>query len=221
MAKSIIRVASKIGIAAAFILTGVVFLYLCAVTFQEQRMRLLSRTVSERQFKLDAEPRQLDLRTVRGFESQHALNPETHGGLRLSIGEWPTWKYVISFQAQKDGTVKGAIQAVAYDLKGPTYERDFLLEKEEAKVFFDSFDREIDGYWGSMTQCTDGTGFQFERWDRQQISSGYGNAACQRHYAELMSLVAEALITKLNPVPFDWRSWFSSKRQLTLMRYGS
>lgn len=184
-------------------------------------MRPFSRTVSERQFKLGSEPWQLDLRTVRGFEGRHAVNPEANGGLRLNIDEWPAWKYVISLQAQKDGTVKGAIQAVAYDLKGPTFEQDFQLEKEEAKVFFESFDRQIDGYWGAMNQCTDGTGFQFERWNRQQVASGYGNAACQRHYAELMSLVAETLVTKLHSVPFDWRSWFSSKRQLALMGYGS
>ncbi len=105
---------------------------------------------------------------------------------------------------------------MASDGKGPVYENNFQLEKYEARLFFASFDQEIDGYWGTTTECLDGTSFQFERWSEKAVTSGVGNAACQRHYAELMSLVAETLFTPLKDVPFDWRPWFSAKRYLEL-----
>lgn len=221
MAKSIIRVIRRIAVVIALTLAVVAFIYLCIITIFEQEQRLRSRTVSERQFTIGVEWWEHDLRTIRSFETRHGLNPETRNGLRFAIDEWPHWKYVISIDALQNGTAKGAIHAVAYDGKGPTYERDFQLEKGEARLFLESFDHQIDGYWGATSQCTDGTSFQFERWSNKHVSSGAGNAACQRHYAELMSLVAETLVVQLNEVPFDWRSWLSAKRQLILHGNGN
>jgi hypothetical protein len=220
MTMSVIKIARRAGVVAALILTTLVFILLCVGTLIEQAYRLQTRTVHERQFSIDPQPWQRNLKTIQDFEARHELNPEANGGLRLNIDEWPSWKYIISIETLRDGAAKGAIQAIAYDEKGPVFERDFHLEKEEASLFFRSFDRELDGYWGSMRGCTDGTGFQFERWSRNQVSSGYGNAACQRHYADLMALVAETLVVKLTDVPFDWRSWFRQRQILILSGHG-
>ena len=221
MAKPIIRPARKIAAIIAATLLAVVLTFLCAVLLMEQSYRLQSRTVSERQFSVRAAWWEHDLTTIRKFERRHGLNPESHNGLRLAIDEWPDWRYLLSIDGSTNGTATGAIYAIAYDGKRPVYEQDFVLERGEAWLFFASFDRQIDGYWGTTTQCLDGTSFQFERWSDGRVSSGSGNAACQRHYSELMSLLAETLVVHLNDVPFDWRSWLSAKRQLILRGDGS
>jgi hypothetical protein len=192
----------------------------CVIFFAQQSYRLHTRTVSERQFTTDAEWWENDLTAIREFEARHGLNPEAQSGLRLAIHEWPDWKYLISIESSQNGTAKGAIFAVAYDGHGPAYERDFRMDMEEANLFFGSFDEQIDGYWGSTAGCTDGTGFQFERWTDEIVSSGRGNAACHRHYAELMGLVAEPLVVQLRDAPFDWRTWLSAKRHLALRNSG-
>ncbi|MGD9665146.1 MAG: hypothetical protein AB7U34_08090 [Novosphingobium sp.] len=200
---------------------AIAIIYAAVVFVLTQSYRLYNRTVSERQFHPNSEWWEHDLGTIRKFEARHGLNPETHNGLRLAIDEWPAWKYLISFDTAPDGSAKGAILAMPYNGKGPGYERQFNLESGEAKIFFASFDKKIDGFWGSTTGCTDGTSFQFERWNDKQVKGGVGNAACQLHYAELMNLVAEVLVVKLCDAPFDWRSWFWTKRQLMLDGKGS
>ena len=186
----------------------------------EQYYRLYSRTVDVRQFRTGAEWWEQDLATIRSFEARHGLDPEANDGLRLVIDEWPEWKYLLSYHVEHDGALNGAILASPYDDKGPTYERDFHLEVRQTRLFLDSFDRQIDGFWGATTRCVDGTGFQFERWNNKLVSSGHGNAACQLHYAELMSLVGESLVDELKDVPFKWGSWFASKRELSLLGIG-
>jgi hypothetical protein len=221
MTKSIIPSARKIVVAVALTLAAGVFLTAGGMFIFQQSYRLQNRTIQERQFRIGTEWWETDLSTIREFEKRHELDPEAKGGLRLAIDEWPDWRYLISLETSGDGSAKGAIRAIAYDGKGPVYENDFQLEMYEARLFFDSFDQEIDGYWGTTTACTDGTSFQFERWSEEAVSSGAGNAACQPHHAELMSLVAETLFVPLHDVPFDWRSWFSAKRYLKLPRNGS
>ena len=221
MAKPHIPLARKIAVAVAVTLAVGVLLTATAIFLLQQSPRLNNRTISERLFSIDSDGGDIDLTTIRNFEWRHGLNPEARDGLRLTMDQWPDWKYLISIEASDDGTAKGAFHAVAYDGKGPVYEKDFLLEQYEARIFFDSFDQQIDGYWGSTTQCTDGIGFEFERWSGKAVSSGHGNAACQHHYAELMSLVAETLFVQLNDVPFDWRSWFLAKRYLEFHGYDS
>lgn len=216
MSRPIIPLARKIVMVVAITLTAGLLITACAIFLLDQSNRLHTRTTNERQYRVNAEWWDNDLTTIRKFEKRHGLSPETKGGLRLTIGEWPDWKYLISIETLADGSAKGAINAVAYDGKGPVYEEDFLLDKYEAKPFFDLFDQKIDGYWGATTVCLDGTGFQLERWDDKAVSSGSGNAACHHHYAELMSLVAETLIVRLNKVPFDWRTWLTAKRYLEL-----
>jgi hypothetical protein len=211
-----IRVVRRIVAITAITIATLVALLLLAIFVLDQSYRLHTRTVAVRQFHTDGEWWETNLRTIREFEARHDLDPEARDGLRLAIGEWPAWKYLISIDLRLDKSARGAIQAIPYEGEGPTYERDFSLDEYEAHVFFGAYDRRIEGYWGSATMCTDGTGFQFERWSGKKVSSGSGNAACHRHYAELMSLLAETLITKVDDQPFDWRSWFVSKRYLEL-----
>ena len=191
---------------------------LCVLMLSEQYPRLQTRTISERQFRNGAESWEHDLGKIRGFESRHGLKPETRNGLRIAINEWPDWTYLVSIESLKGGAARGAIHAVAYDGSGPSYERNFQLVPGEATLFFRSFDREIKGYWGDASICTDGTGLQFERWDKGQVSSGSGNAACHRHYAELMSIIAEPLIVQLKDAPFRAFSTAPESRKIPSAR---
>jgi hypothetical protein len=204
----------------AFIIVGFALAYTLAFFTMQQSYRLLNRTVHERQFNIGGQEWERDLRDIRKFEVRHGLRPEVHSGLRLVMDEWPSWKYLISVEVRKDGVGRGAILAEPYDGKGKSYERPFELKKEEAEIFLETFDHEIEGFWGTSVVCTDGTSFQFERWTTTGLSSGVGNAACQKHYAELMGVVAEALAFHLSDAPFDWRSWFWSRRMLTLHENG-
>lgn len=221
MARSISRTARKVGLIVVGLVAAVVIIALMAGFVIEQSYRLHSRTVAVRQFTADAEWWQYDLASIQKFEKPHGLDPETHDGLRFAIEEWPDWKYLISIDVLDDGSAKGAIRALPYDEAGPAYERTFQLGKSETLLFLSAFDREIDGYWGSTNDCLDGTGFQFERWKDGAVTSGQGNAACQRHYAVLMSLVAETLVVNLKDVPFDWHSWLLGKRYLDHRGNGS
>jgi len=182
---------------------------------------LQNRTVHERQFKLVAQKWEHDLQDFRTFEGHHRLRPEVHGELRFAVDEWPSWRYLISVEMRKDGTAKGAIWAEPYDGKGVTYDRQFELEPHETHLFLKTFDHKVEGFLGDGVPCTDGTGFQFERWKATKLYSGSGNAACEKHYAELMSVLAETLAFHLRDAPFDWRSWFWSKRSLALSGGGS
>lgn len=221
MVRSISRTARKAGLIVVAVIAAVVIMAFLAVFVIEQSHRLQSRTVAVRQFTADAEWWQHDFASIRKFEMPHGLDPEAHDGLRFAIDEWPDWKYLISIDVLDDGSAKGALRAVPYDEVGPVYERTFQLGKSETSLFIGAFDGKIDGYWGSTTLCTDGTGFQFERWKDGAVTSGRGNAACQRHYAELMGLVAETLVVNLKDVPFNWHSWLSAKRYLDLRGNGS
>lgn len=185
-----------------------------------QLQRSHSRTVESRQFKLDAQPYELSLQNIRRFEARHTLNPERTGGLRVYMDQWPAWKYIISFQTMSNGSLTGAIFALPYEGKGAPYERDFKIPEWQARVFLRSFDRQIGGFGGAYAGCTDGTFYQFERWQGQKLSSGVGNAACQLHYAELEALVAETLVMELRDTPFDWRGWFDEKRFLIMAGKG-
>ena len=221
MRGSTVQVARRITVGLLMAFTAVFFIYLCAITFFEQRQRLYSRTVSERQFHIGGQPWELDLAAIREFEKQHALNPEGAGGVRFSIEQWPRWKYVISLELSPNRRAKGALHAIDFDGRGPAYEREFELGAAETRRFVSLFDEQIDGYRGGTSSCVDGTSFQFERWKDRRVLSGRGNAACDRHYAELMSLIAETLVVKLDRVPFDWRAWFAAKGQLALNGNGS
>ena len=185
-----------------------------------QRQRQYSRTVERRQFKSDARSYEMSLQAIRRFETRHTLDPEKNGGLRVYMDEWPAWKYLISFQMTNDGSLKGGILALPYDGKGALYERDFKVPEWQARVFLSSFDRQIDSFGGAYTGCTDGTHYQYERWQHQRVSSGVGNAACQLHYAELEALVAETLVMELRDAPFDWRGWFDDRRLVIMAGKG-
>lgn len=215
------RIIRRIMKIVAFIIVGLVLTYTLAFFTMQQSYRLWNRTVHERQFNIGGPEWKLDLRDIRKFEGRHGLKPEVHNGFRLVMDEWPSWKYLISVEVRENGLGRGAILAEPYDGKGKSYERRFELNKEETKLFFENFDQEIKGFWGTSVGCTDGTSFQFERWTATGLSSGAGNAACQKHYAELMAMVAETLAFHLSDAPFDWRSWFSSKRMLALHENGS
>lgn len=216
MASSFIRSPRKALLIVGVIIVTVISATLLTIFVQVQSLRLLSRTVSDRQFIEGAEWWQHDLGDIRAFEATYGLDPEKRGGLRMAIAEWPNWRYLISVDVLDDGTARGALRAWGYGDAEPAFERSFQLDETERNLFFRSFDEEIDGYWGSTVVCLDGTGVQFERWKDSSLSSGQGNAACHRHYAELMSLVAEALVIHFKDVPFDWRSWLSRKRLLDL-----
>jgi hypothetical protein len=206
---------------SAFVIAGLALAYTLTFFIMQQSYRLQNRTVHERQFNIGAQEWEHDLRDIRKFEGRHGLRPEIHNGFRLAVDEWPSWKYFISIELRKDGKGRGAIFAQPYDGSGERYERNFELSQGEASMFLETFDHEIDGFWGTSNVCTDGTSFQFERWMKTGLSSGSGNAACQKHYAELMSIVAECLMLHLNDEPFDWRSWLWEKRFLTLRENGS
>jgi hypothetical protein len=216
MKTTIIRAKRRTGIIIGLGLIALSFLVLCVGAIYALAPGLASRTNCARQFKVGGENWQLDLRSVRQFEAYHHISPELQGGIRVSINEWPTWKFLISIQTMRDGTATGAIRAIEYDTKKPPYEQDFHLENWEAQTFFSSYDKQIENNWGSLHGCIDGTGFHFERWKAGRVSGGYGNAACQRQYAELMSLLAETLVVPLKDAPFDWRVWFAQKRMLIL-----
>lgn len=220
MTWTIVRTVGKVALLLVLTIIAAAFISLCVLTYFPQSFRLHNRTVDERQFISTSEYGEPDLAKVRAFESAHGLKPETRGGLRLSIFEWPDWQYLVSIDQLADGTAKGVLHSVAYNGAGPGFEQEFSLNEDEASLLFESFDHQIGGFGGSTEGCTDGTGFTFERWDNGRVKGGGGNAACQRHYAELMSLVAETLVVKLNDVPFEWQSWFAANRYLTLRAVG-
>jgi hypothetical protein len=204
----------------AFALTSLVFVVLCIGAYEEQSMRLRTRTVSGRQFTMSGPSYHTSLATFREFEMRHGLNPEVPSGLRFSIHQSPAWEYLVSIQTLADGATKVAIAATPYGSDHPSYEREVLLDKYKSRLFFDTFDKRADGFWGSTGGCVDGTSFQFERWRNRKVIGANGNAACQRHYAELMGLLAETLAFELPDVPFDWHSWFTAKRYLELSEQG-
>jgi len=212
--RRILRVAASTAL-------SLVFVVLCVGTYLEQTYRLHSRTVHTRQFTPKDKYWPLGLDVFRHFESQHAIFPERNGGLRVYIDEWPAWKYLISIQSLPDGSAKGAIRATPYDGKSSTYEREFRLEDYETGILLPTIDRKVAGFWGARSGCTDGTLFQFERWNAGRVTSGIGNAACQRHYAGLMEVLGETLIVNLRDAPFHWRGWFYGQRALELTGKGS
>lgn len=215
--KAILR---RFAIIVAATVMGLAVIFGGLAVYIVQRQRLHSRTVESRQFKSDAQSYEVSLQAIRRFETKHDLDPERNGGLRVYMDEWPASKYQISFQVMNDGSLKGAILALPYEGKGAPYERDFKVPEWQARVFLSSFDRQIDDFWGAYGGCTDGTLYQYERWQHQKVLSGVGNAACQLHYAELEALVAETLVMELRDAPFDWRGWFDDKRFLIMAGKG-
>lgn len=215
------KIFKRVAVAAATVVAVLTIIAVGIEVYFIQSLQLHSRTVQNRQFKSDAQSYEMSFQTIRQFEERHAIDPEKNDGLRIYIDEWPAWKYLISFQSMKDGSLKGAISANPYEGKGPYYERGFVIPEWQAHVFLSSFDRQIDGFWGAYGGCTDGTLYQYERWQNKKVLSGIGNAACQMHYAELKALVGETLVTELRDAPFDWRSWFDEKRFLMLEGKGS
>lgn len=211
----------KIVLVLATVFLIIIALSIGTFAAEQQSNRERTRTVNVRQFRTGADWWEHDLRVFRRFEDSHHLNLEADDGLRLALNEWPSWNYLISISVNRDGSSKGAIRAEPNDRKNLRYEGTFLLDAQETRLFFSAWDHETSGYLGATVQCVDGTGFQFERWQNRRVSSGRGNAACHRHYAELMSLIAENLATKLTDPPFDWRSWFMAKRTLDLSGSGS
>lgn len=201
--------------AAIFLAVAVVF-YGIGLLVLDEIDRQYSRTTKERQFTVGGEWHDNDLTVIREFEKRHKLDPEAKRGLRLAMSEWPRWRYQISLENLGDGSAKGAIYAIVYDGTGPAYERSFSLNKADAKLFFDVFDKKVKGYRGEAFQCLDGTGLRFERWQQRAVVGASGNAACMSHYADLMSLLAETLSGSLSDAPFDWRTWFAAKRVLEL-----